>query len=325
LPSRKIETISFVSAAAPHFSGAKVIVKIAFPKDSVMQLAFFQGLRVALAMSVLLGLGAGGAALGAAASASPWMSSFNSKVRLLSGTVDDQGSPALLGGVQLRMDPGWKTYWRNPGDSGVPPSFDWTGSKNLKRAEVLYPIPHRFADAGGTAVGYDNEVVFPVRLIPEKEGEPIELKLVFAYGLCKDLCIPNEQSLSLTIPADAGKGDSLLLGNSLARVPKQGGSGLLPQVSGMEANLDGATPELIIDAVFPPNAAATDLFIDGGDVYIPVPKPLGGPVDGKQRFAVTFASPEEAAAVKGKTLRLTLVSDRGSTDTMWTTDSRPAG
>ncbi len=292
-----------------------------------MRLAFFQRRPAALllAMSAVVGLGAAGAALGAAASTSPWMDSFNSKVRLLSGTVDDGESPALLGGIQLRMDPGWKTYWRNPGDSGVPPSFDWTGSKNLKRAEVLYPVPHRFADAGGAAIGYEGEVVYPVRLTPEREGEPIELKLVFAYGLCKDLCIPNELNLSLTLPADVGKGDALLLGNFLARVPKPGRSGLLPYVGGVEAKLDGDVPELIVDAVFQPNATATDLFIDGGDVFIPVPKPLGAPVDGKQRFAVTFASPEEAAAVKGKTLRITLVSDRGSTETMWTADTRPAG
>jgi len=292
-----------------------------------MRLAFFQRRPAALllAMSAVVGLGAAGAALGAAASTSPWMDSFNSKVRLVSGIVDDGGGPALLGGIQLRMDPGWKTYWRNPGDSGVPPSFDWTGSKNLKRAEVLYPVPHRFADAGGAAIGYEGEVVYPVRLTPEREGEPIELKLVFAYGLCKDLCIPNELNLSLTLPADVGKGDALLLGNFLARVPKPGRSGLLPYVGGVEAKLDGDAPELIVDAVFQPNATATDLFIDGGDVFIAVPKPLGVPVDGKQRFAVTFASPEEAAAVKGKTLRITLVSDRGSTETMWTADTRPAG
>jgi DsbC/DsbD-like thiol-disulfide interchange protein len=223
------------------------------------------------------------------------------------------------------MDPGWKTYWRNPGDSGVPPRVDWTGSKNLKQAEVLYPAPHRFADAGGTAIGYDGEVVFPVQLTPEREDEPIELKLAFAYGLCKDLCIPAEVNLSLTLPADLEKGDAPLLDSALALVPKPGRPGLLPSVKGVEARLDGDSPELIVDAVFLPNVTATDLFIDGGDVYIPVPKPLGAPVDGKQRFAVTFASPAEAAAVKGKTLRLTLVSEQGSTETMWTADTRPAG
>jgi hypothetical protein len=74
---------------------------------------------------------------------------------------------------------------------------------------------------------------------------------------------------------------------------------------------------LIIDAVFPPGATATDLFIDGGEVFVPVPKPLGPPADGKQSFAVTFVSPAEAAAIKGKTLALILSSDLGSTETEW--------
>ena len=257
------------------------------------------------------------AALGGAPSASPWTASTNSKVRLVSGTVDHGGRHALAAGVQLRMDPGWKTYWRNPGDSGVPPSFDWTGSKNLKDVEVLYPAPHRFADAGGTAVGYGEDVLFPVKLTPERDGEPIEVKLAFSYGLCKDLCIPNEVNLSLALPTDVGKGEALILDAALSRVPEPASAGRLPQVNGVEAKLDGDAPGLAIDAVFPQGATGTDLFIDGGDVFVPVPVSLGVAADGKQRFAVTFASPSEAAAVKGKTLRLTLVSDQGSTETMW--------
>lgn len=282
-----------------------------------MRLVLFQRLPSALAVGAILGLGAAGTALAAAASATPWTASTHSKVRLVSGTVDASGRPALVAGVELRMDPGWKTYWRNPGDSGVPPSFDWSGSKNLKDAEVLYPTPHRFADAGGTAIGYDGEVIFPVRLTPEREGEPVELKLAFAYGLCKDLCIPNEVSLSLALPADIGKGDAFLLDGAVARVPKRAGAGLLPAISGVEAKLDGERPELVVDAVFAEDASGTDLFIDGGDVLVPVPAPLGAPVDGKQRFAVTFASPAEATALKGKTLRLTLVSNQGATEAMW--------
>ena len=282
-----------------------------------MGFVFFRRLGLLFALGTAIGLGSG-AAFAAGASASPWTVSTNSKARLVSGTVDDGGRPALLAGIQLRLDPGWKTYWRNPGDSGVPPRFDWAGSKNLKKAEVLYPAPHRFADAGGSAIGYDGEVLFPVRLTPEREGEPIELKLAFAYGLCKDLCIPNDVSMSLAVPAKVGKGDALLLDSFLARVPLPARPGLLPSVGGVEAKLDGANPGLVVDAVFPSGATGTDLLIDGGDVFVPLPAPLGAPDDGKQRFAVTFASPSEAAAIRGKTLRLTLVSDQGSTETMWT-------
>lgn len=275
---------------------------------------------ITLAFGAILGVAAASAALAATASASAWIASTNSKVRLVSGTVDLDGTPTVLAGVQLRMNSGWKTYWKNPGDSGVPPSFDWSGSKNLKRAEVLYPAPHRFADANGTAIGYDDEVVFPVKLTPERAGEPIELKVAFAYGLCKDLCIPNDVSLGLALAPNVGKGDALLLESFLTRVPKPAKSGALPEVSGVEAKLDGDAFQLVVDAVFPPGATGNDLFVDAGDVYVPVPKSLGPVVGGEQRFAVIFASLSESTAVKGKTLALTLVSDQGSTETKWTAE-----
>jgi DsbC/DsbD-like thiol-disulfide interchange protein len=261
-----------------------------------------------------------GAAPAALSSQSSWISSTDSKVRLVSGAVQLDGKPHLLAGVQLRMDGGWKTYWRNPGDAGVPPSFDFTGSKNLKRAEVLYPAPHRFADAGGTAIGYDNEVVFPVRLTPEREDEPIELKLALSYGLCKSLCVPNDVSLGLELPPDASlhPGDAALLEASLARVPKAAAPGVLPRVETVTADLTGPEPKLLVDALFPANAKGTDLFIDAGETFVPVSKPLGPPDAGKQRFAVSFASSKEAAAIKGKPLTLVLVSDEGSRETIWT-------
>ena len=131
---------------------------------------------VASLFTFALGAIWGGAAWATIPSASPWIESSNSKARLVSGTVELDGKPTLVAGVQLRMSPDWKTYWRNPGDSGVPPSFNWKGSTNLKRAEVLYPAPHRFADGGGTAIGYDDEVLFPVWITPEREDEPITLK-----------------------------------------------------------------------------------------------------------------------------------------------------
>ena len=283
-----------------------------------MELAFFQRRSTPILIFITGAiLGIAGAALAAVTGSSPWVASNGSKARLVSGTVELDGKPELIAGVQLRMNSGWKTYWKNPGDSGVPPRFDWTGSKNLKQAELLYPAPHSFADANGTAIGYDDEVVFPVRLTPEREGEAIELKLALSYGLCKDLCVPNDVSLGLVLSPEIGKGDAALIESFLARVPKPGKKGLLPELAGVEANLDANPPQLFVDAVFPPGATGTDLFIDAGDVFIPASKPLGPFDGGKQRFAITFATPSEASAVKGKSLAMTLVSDQGSTETMW--------
>jgi DsbC/DsbD-like thiol-disulfide interchange protein len=185
---------------------------------------------------------------------------------------------------------------------------------------VLFPAPHRFAEADGWAIGYREEIVFPVKITPEREGEPVELKLVLGYGLCKDLCIPNDVTLDLTIAADAGKGDARLIETFLERVPKVAVPGMLPELSQVLADLAGAVPGLIVEATFPAGATDTDLFIEAGEVFVPMPKPLGPVAAGNQRFAVSFASPSEAAAIKGKPLSLTLVSDQGATETIWTAE-----
>ena len=277
-------------------------------------------LTAMLVFGALLGIASGSVGLAASTGQSPWVGQTNSKVRLVSGTVSRDESPAVYAGVQLRMDSGWKTYWRNPGDSGVPPTFDWSGSKNLKSAEVLYPAPHRFADADGTAIGYDNDVVFPVKITPERSGEPVELALTFDYGLCKDLCIPNEVTLGVSLPPDLGKGDALLIETALARVPKPAQADALPRIARITTELDGPAPGLDIEALFPVGASGTDLFVDNPDVLVPVPKALGPLTDGKQRFGVAFMSSSEVAAIKGKPLTFTLVSNEGSTETTWKTE-----
>jgi DsbC/DsbD-like thiol-disulfide interchange protein len=246
--------------------------------------------------------------------ASPWVKQTYSKVRLVSGAVAGENGEDWLAGVQIRLAPGWKTYWRNPGDSGVPPAFDWSGSSNVKKAEVLYPAPIRFFDGAGSAIGYTNEVIFPVRITPENPGAPVELKVNVTFGLCETLCIPSEVTLALALPpTDTGtRGKDLALERFADLVPKPVKPGALPAIGAVEANLKGAKPELIVEAQFPEGAITTDLFAVAPDVSIPVPKPLGPAERGKQRFSIGFASEQEAAAIKGKPLTLTLVSDGGA-------------
>jgi DsbC/DsbD-like thiol-disulfide interchange protein len=269
-------------------------------------------LASSLALTVSMALAA--TCLAASPGESPWVKETYSKVRLVNGSVAGMSGDQMIAGVQIRLEPGWKTYWRMPGDSGVPPSFDWSGPKNLKSAEVLYPAPHRFTDSSGTAIGYEDEVVFPVMVTPERSGEPVELKVDVDYGICKTLCIPNQASLSIELPAHTvGEGNDPLLTRFVDLVPRPAESGKLPALGGIEAKLDSAKPELFIDANFADGATGTDLFIEApGGAFVPVPKPLGPVQNGKQRFVVSFASPAEAAAIKGKPLTLTFVSDEGA-------------
>ena len=180
---------------------------------------------------------------------------------------------------------------------------------------MLYPAPHRFADASGTAIGYEDEVVFPVKVTPERQDEPVELKLNFDYGLCKTLCIPNQASLGIELPRARGRegGRSLARARFVDLVPKPAETGKLPALGGVEAKLDSTKPELIIDANFADGATGTDLFIEGLAERSSRCRSLSArSQNGKQRFVVSFASPAEAAAIKGKPLTLTFVSDEGA-------------
>src|SRR5665647_808307 len=159
----------------------------------------FHQSRCVLAACGIMLLGA--AAL--AADESPWSQDSRSAVRLVAG-ANKNGEAPLRAGIEITLQPGWKTYWRYPGDSGVPPRFDFSGSDNLKSAKVLYPAPHLFADEAGNSLGYKDAVIFPVLISPLLPGKPITLRLKLDYAVCEKLCIPAEGRADLTL----GLGDS---------------------------------------------------------------------------------------------------------------------
>ncbi len=93
---------------------------------------------------------AGGAPAAQAQSASAWEGELHAAARLIGGSAVNSGEGMLLrAGLEIRLDPGWKTYWRYPGDSGVPPTLDFAGSENVKSVTALWPAPQRFSDGAG--------------------------------------------------------------------------------------------------------------------------------------------------------------------------------
>ncbi len=109
------------------------------------------------------------------------------KVSLISGGRE---GGVWQAGILVELEPEWKTYWRMPGDSGIPPQFDWAGSENSAAIEVGFPVPRRFNDAGGETIGYHDQVVFPVFVKPEKLDAAVSLQLNMFFAVCKDVCIP---------------------------------------------------------------------------------------------------------------------------------------
>src|SRR5688572_3192220 len=93
-------------------------------------------------------------------------------------------------GLEITLAGGWKTYWRLPGESGVPPQFDWSRSTNLAAVTVGWPAPRRFHDAAGETIGYRDRVVLPLRVAPVDPQKPVGLALSLFYAVCKDICVP---------------------------------------------------------------------------------------------------------------------------------------
>src|SRR5437588_5408359 len=119
-------------------------------------------LRAALALAATI-FTASLAVEACAQDASPWQRDTHSAVRLLAGS---RSGAVLLGGIAIQLQPGWKTYWRTAGDSGVPPRFDFSKSENIEAVIVLWPAPMKFDDgAGGYSFGYQNQVVLPLRIV----------------------------------------------------------------------------------------------------------------------------------------------------------------
>src|SRR5579859_698808 len=112
-----------------------------------------------------------------AADGTSWDGDARSAMRLIAASAASAGGDVLRAGVEIRLAAGWKTYWRYPGDSGVPPVLDFSKSENVKKIDVLYPAPHRFTDDGGTSIGYKVGVTLPLHVVPENPRRPVTLRL----------------------------------------------------------------------------------------------------------------------------------------------------
>ena len=200
--------------------------------------------------------------------ASPWVELHAARVRLLAGAPAVKSAKSYLAGVEITLAEGWKTYWRTPGDAGVPPLFDWTGSTNVAAIKVRYPAPHRMQEPGAETIGYKSAVIFPVEVVPSDPGKPVDLKLTAEFGVCRDICIPAEAKLSLTLLPSQLEGDaSPALIAALERVPRPQASRRAsdPEVRRVTASLDGGAPRLSIEARFPQGGRGADVFVEAPD------------------------------------------------------------
>ena len=235
---------------------------------------------------------------------SPWQRDAHSAVRLLAGS---RSGAVLLGGISIQLQPGWHTYWRTPGDSGVPPHFDFSKSDNVEAVTVMWPAPIKFDDgAGGTALGYKRQVTLPSRIVPKSADKPVTLRADINYAVCDKLCIPVEASAQLAFASVASTEDGNL-SEALNTVPKPANVGDPNPLTIRDVKREGKV-NVLVD-VSAPDGKEVSLFVEGPtpDWALPVPKLIEHSPPGVKRFTFELDGLPPGASPDGAALKLTLV------------------
>ncbi|HEX7566001.1 MAG TPA: protein-disulfide reductase DsbD domain-containing protein [Bradyrhizobium sp.] len=242
--------------------------------------------------------------------ASPWQRDGHSAVRLLAGS---RSGAVLLGGIAFQLQPGWKTYWRTPGDSGVPPRFDFSKSENIEAVTVLWPAPMKFDDgAGGHSLGYHDQVVLPLRIVAKNTDKPVTLRAAVNYAVCDKLCVPVEADVELAFTSVASTEDGALFA-ALDTVPKPANVGDPHPLTIRDIKREGKSA-VLVDVVAPSEAGNINLFVEGPtpDWALPVPKLLEHSPPGVKRFTFELDGLPPDTNPEGAALKLTLVGGERS-------------
>lgn len=169
-----------------------------------------------------------------------------------------------MAGLEIRLNPGWKTYWRAPGDAGVPPIFEWSGA-NISGIEVIWPTPEVFSQNGMRSVGYQQTVVLPVRITPRDPAKAIRLNGDLNIGVCRDICVPQDLTVSAHLPA-GGARDSRIAGALADRPLSAGEAGVQDVTCRISPTLDGLAIETTV--AMPSAGGPEVMVIEAGDPQI---------------------------------------------------------
>ena len=235
------------------------------------------------------------------------------EVGLIDGWRQADGS--RLAALEIRLAPGWHTYWRTPGSAGIPPSFDWSGSSNLAAVAYEWPRPQVFDALGMQTIVYHGGMVLPVHLTPADPDAPMDLHLALHFGVCADICVPVDRRVDLSLAPDAPAEGRPRIEAALAeRARSAGEAGVAAITCALAPAADGyrLTARITFGADPGPGQVAVlepgqpDLWIGEAESR----------TDGR---TVTASAPIEAAGAGGpilerSALRVTVLDDRRAVD-----------
>ena len=245
----------------------------------------------------------------ALAAATVWVGDDHAAARLVTATDAVGTATTVEAGLEIRLAPGWHAYWRTPGDAGVPPTVDWSGSGNLARADIAWPSPSRYSLQGFETAAYRDHVLLPIAMTLAQPGRPLSVHALVNWAACANICVPYSTKLDRTLPAGpaAPSAEARLIAAAQARVPQRLAAAGIELLS---ADAVGAGTDTALVVKLRSTGAtfkAPDLFVEGLDKGSP-----GRPQAALSQsgHAVQLAVPirdADAADLVGKKLILTLV------------------
>ena len=231
----------------------------------------------------------------AMAASSKWAEAGGGQLRIITEEAPRDG--VLHGAIEIRLQPGWKTYWRDPGEAGVPPQMGIAGSEGIGDAEILYPAPEWVDDGYSVYAAYKHSVMLPLRLAVNGDGAPWHLKAQVFAGICEKICIPVQADLGVA-PGEGEIADDLVAA-AFAALPSPAKPGL--EVTG----IDDGDGTLTARVDLPDGAGEASLFLAGGQGWY-----FGQPKwDGASSFAVTVYDRPDQPAAEAPSWDYTLVAD----------------
>lgn len=273
---------------------------------------------------------AGAASMGAAVAdpaATDWVENDFGRSRLVAAyeAVGPAGSGPVLLAWQVALDDDWKTYWRTPGEAGLPPVFDFSGSINLAAAEIRFPLPERFELFGIETYGYGGLVTLPIEVTPAEDGGALKVAAKVDYMVCKDICVPLQESYALTLEPAIGAQVFSAHRNAIFAALKQvpqgwesadqtlsvkavrltAGPDTSERLTVIAANATGAVMDLIVElpAPFEPGKRAIEFAADGSWTAFTYPiLPVDGAGLGGEEVILTLFDQTGAAIERRVTL-----------------------
>lgn len=240
---------------------------------------------------------------------SEWVKADYVDARLISAiTAIGPEAGEFSAGLELRLQEGWHSYWRMPGEGGLPPRFDWTGSKNVKDVAIEWPVPWRIETFGLYSFGYKDQVILPLTVSLEESGAAAQVDLSADIMVCKDICVPQKVILHMEIAAGEAE-DTTYKRQIDWTVSKLAVKGDIPALK-IERLVLGPDA-LVINAFSQNRFEKADLYVEAGEDYIVAPPEITANEDDPRYAVIRVAAPESvdnlATALMNQTVTLTLI------------------